>query len=73
MKTCSVYHSNQNRIYAENKAFHCIRDIYLCLFDYKALLVCVKDRTCLRMEILAYCSSTFGSIFGALFVYLLKS
>ena len=72
MKTCSVYHSNQNRIYAENKAFHCIRGIYLRLFDYKALLVCVKDRTCLRMAIPAYCSSIFGLIFGALFCLLIK-
>ena len=45
----------------------------LCLFDYKALLVCVKDRTCLRMAIPAYCFSIFGSIFGALFCLHIKN
>ena len=39
-----------------------------CLFDYKALFVCVKDRTCLRLAIPAYCFS----IFGALFCLLIK-
>ena len=52
-------------------AVHCSRGIY-CLFDYKALFACVKDRTCLRMAIRAYCFSIFGSIFGALFCLLIK-
>ena len=36
------------------------------------MFVCVKDRTCLRMAIPAYCFSIFGSIFGALFCLLIK-
>ena len=36
------------------------------------MLVCVKDRTCLRMAIPAYCFSMFGSIFGALFCLFTK-
>ena len=36
------------------------------------MFVCVKDRTCLRMAIPAYCFSMFGSIFGALFCLLIK-
>ena len=42
------------------------------MFDYKAFFACVKDRTCLRMEIPAYCFNIFGSIFGALFCLLIK-
>ena len=53
-------------------AVHCSRGIYLCLFDCKALFVCVKGRTYLRMAIPAYCFSIFGSIFGALFCLLIK-
>ena len=49
---------------------HCSRGIYLCLFECKALFVCVKDRTYLRMAITAF--SIFGSIFGALFCLLFK-
>ena len=49
-------------------AVHCS----ISLFDCKALFVCLKDRTCLRMAILAYCFSIFGSIFGALFCLLIK-
>ena len=73
MKTCSAYHWNQNRNKAENK-WSLLQYIYsfICLFDYKALLVCVKDRTCLRMAIPADCLSIFGSIFGALFCFLIK-
>ena len=41
-------------------------------FDYKALLVCVKDRAWLRIEILAYCFNTSGSICGVLFYLLVK-
>ena len=36
------------------------------------MFLCVKDRTCLRMAIPAYCFSIFGSIFGALFCLLIK-
>ena len=36
------------------------------------MFVCVKDRTCLRMAIRAYCFCIFGSIFGALFCLLIK-
>ena len=42
------------------------------LFDYKALLVCVKDRTWLRIPIPAYCFDIFGSIFGILFCLLIE-
>ena len=41
-------------------------------FDYKALLVSVKDRACLRIEIPAYCFNTFGLICGVLFYLLIK-
>ena len=47
-------------------------EVFICLFDCKALFVCVKDRTCLRMAIPAYCFSIFGSSFGALFCLLIK-
>ena len=77
-KTCSVYHWNQNRNKTENNAVHCSRGIYylficLLIFDYKALFVCVKDRTCLRIAVPAYCFNIFGSILVSCFVYLLKS
>ena len=36
------------------------------------MFVCVKDRTCLRMAIPAYCFSIFGSSFGVLFCLLIK-
>ena len=73
MKTCSIYHWNQNRNKAENKfSLLQLRYLYICLFGYKALFVCVKDRTCLRVAIPAYCFSIFGSIFDALFCLLIK-
>ena len=73
MKTCSVYHWNQNRNKAENKCSSLQkRYLFIYLLDCKALFVCVKDRTCLRMAIPAYCFSIFGSIFGALFCLLIK-
>ena len=72
MKTCSVYHWNQNRNKAENKCSSLQqRYLFICLFDYKALFVCLKDRTCLRMAIPAYFFNIFGSIFGA-FICVLK-
>ena len=43
-------------------------EVFICLFDYKTLFVCVIDGTCLRMAIPAYC---FG-IFSALFCLLMK-
>ena len=46
--------------------------LFIWLFDNKALLVCIKDRTCLRMAIPAYHFNIFGSIFGALFCSLFK-
>ena len=73
MKTCSGYHWNQNRNEAGNKCSSMQwRYLFICLFDYKALFFCVKDRTCLRMTIPAYCFSIFGSIFGVLFCLLIK-
>ena len=73
MRICSVYYWNQNRNKAENKCSS-LQKMYLFigLFDYKALFVCVKDRTCLRMAIPAYRFSIFGSIFGALFCLLIE-
>ena len=35
-------------------------------------MVCVKDRTCLRMAIPTYCLCIFGSIFGDLYFLLIK-
>ena len=55
----------------EINAVHCSRGI-ICLFDYKALIVCVDDRTCLRMAIRTYCFSIFGSICGAFFCLHIK-
>ena len=36
------------------------------IFDYRALFLCVKSRTCLRITIPAYCLNICGSIFGVL-------
>ena len=36
------------------------------------MFACVKDRTCLRMAIPAYCFIIFGSTFGALFCLPIK-
>ena len=43
-----------------------IVEVFVCLsiFNYKALFVCVKDRTCLKIAIPAYCFNIFGSGFG---------
>ena len=72
MKTCSVYHWNQNRNKAENKCSSLQqRYLFTFLFDYKALFLCVKDRACLRMAIPVYCFNIFGSILG-LFCLLIK-
>ena len=72
-ENCSVYLWNQNRNKIESECSS-LRQSYLfiCLFDYKALFVCVKDGTCIRMEITAYCFNIFGSVFGALFCLLMK-
>ena len=40
------------------------------MFDYRALFVCVKDRTLLRVTILANCFNILRSIFGLLFCLL---
>ena len=48
------------------------RCLFIWLVDHKALFVCIKDRTCLRMAITAYHFNIFGSIFGALFCSLIK-
>ena len=73
MKNCSVYHWNQNRNKAENKCSSLQwRYLLICLFDCKALFVCVKDRKCLRMAIPAYCFIIFGSTFGASFCLPIK-
>ena len=42
------------------------------IFNSEALLVCVKDRVCLKVEIPANCFTIFGSIFGVLFCLLIK-
>ena len=42
----------------------------LFIFDYRALFVCVTDRTYLRIAIPTYCCNIFRSTFGLLF-YLL--
>lgn len=36
------------------------------IFDYRALFLCAKSRTCLRITIPAYCLNICGSIFGVL-------
>ena len=75
MKTCSAHGWNQDRNKAENKCSSLQqRYLFICLFtfNYKALLVCVKDKTCLRTAIPAYCFNIFGSIFGVLFRLLIK-
>ena len=68
-----LYHWNQNRNQAENKGSSLENKgssvevfIYLRLFmfDYRALLVCVTDKTCLRIAIPPYCFNIFRSIFG---------
>ena len=46
--------------------------LFICLFDCKALFVCIKDRTCPRIAIPVYCFNIFGSIFGVLFCLLIK-
>ena len=74
MKTCLVYHWNQKRNKVEDKCSSLEwRYLFICLFiiDYKALFVCVKDRTCLTIAIKAYCLNIFGLIFGALFCLLI--
>ena len=42
------------------------------VFSYKTLFVCVKDRPCLKIAILAYRFNIFGSVFGVLFCLLVK-
>ena len=74
MKTCSVYHWNQNRNKAENKCSSLQqRYLFICVFDYKALFVCVKDRTCLRMAISAYYFRFLNQFLVSCFVYLSKT
>ena len=75
IKTCSVYHWNQNWNKVENQcSLLRSRHLFICLFifDYKALLVCVTGKTYLPIEIQAYFFNIFGSIFGALFCLLTK-
>ena len=44
MKTCSVYHWNQNRNKAENKCSSLQqRYLFICLFDYKAVCLCKRQ------------------------------
>ena len=71
MKTCSVYHWNQNRNKADNKCSS-LQQRYLFVYLTIKLLVCVKDSTCLWMATPVYCFSIFGSIFGVLFCLLIK-
>ena len=71
-KTCSVYHWN-HRNKTENKCSSLQqRQLFICLFHFKNLFVCVKYSTCLRMAIPVYCFNIFGSIFGVLFCVLIK-
>ena len=42
------------------------------IFNFRALLVCVKDRICQKVAISAYCLTIFGSIFGVLSFVLIK-
>ena len=74
MKNCSVYHWNQRRNKAENKCSSLqYRYLFICLFDYKALFVCVKSRTCpMPRTIPAYFFNIFGSIYGLLFCLLTR-
>ena len=44
--------------------------IYLFIFDYRALFVCVADRTCLEIAIPASCFNILRSAFGLLFCLL---
>ena len=72
----SISLESEQKHKAENKCNSLqSRCLFICLFifDYKALLVCVKNRTCLRIAIPAYCFNIFGSVFGILFVYFLRS
>ena len=41
-------------------------------FNSNPLFVCVNDRVCLKVAILAYCFNIYGSIFGVLFCLLIK-
>ena len=73
MKTCLVYHWNQNRKKPEHKCSSLQqRYLFIGLFDFKTLLVCVKYSAYLRTAIPAYCFNTVGSIFGVLFCLLIK-
>ena len=57
------------------KVAHCSRGIYiccLCIFDYKILCVCVKDRACLTIAVTTPSFNIFGSVFGVLFWWLNK-
>ena len=49
-------------------------EVFICLFifDYKALFVCVKDRTCLRIAIPFYYFNIFGSIFSVLLCLIIE-
>ena len=73
MKTCLVYHWNQNRKKPEHKCSSLQqRYLFIGLFDFKTLFNCVKYSTCLRTAIPAYCFNTVGSMFGVLFRLLIK-
>ena len=66
------YHWDQNRNKAENKCSSLqYRYSFICLFicNYKALFVCVKDRTCLRRAIPAPTASTFLDHFWCLVLF----
>ena len=75
VKICSIYQWNQNKTKAENKCSSWqwgYLYISLSIFDYKALFLCVKYRTCLRIAMPGYCFNIFGSSFGFLFCLLIK-
>ena len=69
MKTGSVYHWNQNRNKAENKCSSLQqRYLFICLFDYKALFVCLKDKQYQPIP-----STFLDQVLVSCFVYLLNS
>ena len=70
MKSCSTIGIRTETSQRIN-AVYCSRGIYLCIFNYKSLFLCVKDRASLKVSIPAYCFNFFGSIFGVFFFLLI--
>ena len=72
MKTCSVYHLNQNRKRQRIYALNCNRGIHSSVYLY-LIIVGLKDKASQRLEIPAYYFNVFRSILVSCFVYLIKS